>query len=201
MKWNPEIASFFSDQKRLEKIDQLHTLLFNCLSMTEEWLQSEINKAVGELADTYSPRWGRVNDATHCGFVLPQDAARAAIWVHVGWNTQFLSQAWVGIHLTPSNDVNLRHRLIEITRTLFDNPHFDESNESDPYVIYEYVPEWPAINSTRRLSRDDKIAGLAQVLRDGNKGGQEIVSGIKTKLTKILDRLDQLREEYQRDRA
>ena len=73
-------------------------------------------------------------------------------------------------------------RLHESTRHLFTNPTAD-----DDYLIYEPVPDWPQIRSTTEIRKDDKIAGLAHVLKDG---GQHFVLKIKTQLTALLDSLD-----------
>ena len=200
MKLDPDIVAFFSDQTRLERIDQLHALLFDCLSETEKSLRVNVEKAIKELADHHSRHWkwrrGRVESGEQIGLTPSNENAPwpADLWVHFGWNAKesVLSSEWIGIY-TQHQDVSLRQQLTEATKHIFENPVLDKSD--DWYPIFEYVPDWPGIRSTTQLEKDHKIAGLVRVLRDGGQGGQQLVVGIRTKLAKLLDQLDQLAEE------
>jgi hypothetical protein len=53
-----EIAEFFSDQTRLERIDQLHRLLFECLTETEKRLPRDIEKIIDDVAESRSQTHG-----------------------------------------------------------------------------------------------------------------------------------------------
>jgi hypothetical protein len=190
MNANDEVTRFFSEVARIEQIDRLHRLLLPWIKKIEQDLELRLRTNIETLAKNHADRWilksGSPNVGTlHIGVVPHQSTSTQPVdlWVHLGWNSNLLHDAWVGVYTAVADEALLGHIRTAVSDC------FDRQEQEPFYPIFQYEEPWPGIK-TGHLTLETQLARLSDVI----PGEHELIVGrITQRLAAIIDRLDRVR--------